>query len=89
MLWVNWQNKTLMQGPPSNKSIKLLKADLEGTIFACHYHARLAYTMTFNLPHNFHLRTSTICHTNVLGLIKLILHSTVCHEFMMYASRAR
>ena len=34
MLWVYWQNKTPIQGPLSDKSIKLLKADLEGTIFA-------------------------------------------------------
>ena len=28
-----------------------LKADLDGTIFACHYRARLAYVMTFDHPH--------------------------------------
>ena len=49
-----------------------LKADLHGTIFAYDYRVRIAYVMTYDHPHihaQFSPRTSTMCRTNVVGLI--------------------
>ena len=48
-----------------------LKADLDSTIFAYDYRARLTYvkTLAHRLSLNFSLTTSTMCRTNVVGLI--------------------
>ena len=47
------------------------KADLDGTSFAYEYRVRLAYVMNFwpSTRAQFSLTTSTMCRTNVVGLI--------------------
>ena len=54
-----------------SEDLGTLKADLDGTILAYDYRARLAYVMTFEYlhAHNFHLRHPfTMRPTNVVGL---------------------
>ena len=47
-----------------------LTADLDGKILAYDYRAQLVYVMTFDYPRvQFSLTTSTMCRTNVMGLI--------------------
>ena len=61
-------------------------SDLDGTIFAYDYGARLAYVMTFDNPdaHNFLLRHPHVSY----GCRGSNLHDTIWREVMTFASCA-
>ena len=62
--WIPWWPVCILSDTSSLKAkgmmalSSFIKADLDGTIFAYNYRARLAYIMTFDHPqaHDFHLR---------------------------------